>query len=211
MSEPADFRVRRYEEGGEPWQERADRLSVDGLATLRAAAERWSAAIGVLLAAASLGALLKGPADFAKLEGAAGTVARASFVLAVVLGLVALVAGVLAAQPQAGRLQLATAARLKHLERSRYATAEGQLQLSRWTALVSVALLALAAVLMWVGPREGGSDRPLISVRTEGGQLVCGPLTAGGATLSIGEGSTRALVPSDEVARLRVVKKCPGP
>lgn len=209
-AETPNFRVRPYREGSEPWQARADQLALDALPAVRAAAERWSAAIGGLMAAASVAALLKGPSAFNELGGWAGAAGRVCFLLAVVVAMAALVASALAAQPTPARLTLATGARLRELHESRFETAAAQLTFSRWAALGGVVLLATAAVLMWVGPRSTVAERPMVAARTSAGALLCGRLMSGGARLRVGTRQSSVMVRVDALSRLQVVNRCPA-
>src|SRR3954454_7985989 len=86
----------------ELWERQAREMGVDVLPGLRAAAERWSAALGAGVAAAALAAVLKGPGDFDELDGWATTVGKGGLVAAALLGICATALAALAAQPRVG-------------------------------------------------------------------------------------------------------------
>ncbi len=151
---------------GEPidlaWAKRVEQLQLDALPAIRASAERWAGALTALLGAVGLAALINGPGRFDGLEGSSELVGKTSFLLALVLSLIASGLAVSAAQVTSKRLLLPTLGAYRDAIEEAVSTAVTCIRISRWLALAAVLATLVAGLTLWLGDASQPATKSIL-------------------------------------------------
>lgn len=200
------------------WEKRAEELSFTALASVRSVAEKWTGTIASLLAIFSIVTLVKGPSDLAKVEGSFAGVSLETWVIAllgvaVLLGAAATVLAAMAAYglPRDFRF---VGAEVRKLHREEATTASRNLEDSRYFAVASVVVLAVAVGVAWLNASEDATSPAKTVVIDGDGIAACGqlmPSTQSGQLAIVEKGKENATpVPLDDVRAIGAISACPG-
>jgi hypothetical protein len=134
------------------WELRAEQLYGARLGDVRATAEKWTASVTSITGVFSIVALIKGPDAIGALKAAYFYTAIPLIALAVLLALIAIYLGALAAggTPRVGRLSGREARFWLGFQAS---AAQHELKYSRRTAMLAVFAMLGAILVTWVGSR----------------------------------------------------------
>ena len=194
------------------WERRAQKLAGERLTALRGQGEKWAASVGALTGILGIVTLAKGPDDVSKLPSPWQGWAIALIGLAVLAGVVALLAASFAAQgwPRDSRF---TGEEIRRLETSDARTARDLIGWSRIATVLAVAaLIGSVGVTWWKTPADTTASGRVLVVRSSG-PAVCGELQPTAATESgvrLLEDSTVTPVAVSEIMALSPVKTCPA-
>lgn len=133
------------------WAELAVERKQEALATIRGLAEKWAASLTAALGVVGLTALIDKSATFAKLDEPWMTIAEISFVLAILLALVATAFAIAAAQGTAKRYFIPAGTALREYSEEAVSDALKRLRISRIVAALAAAAVLAAGGILWFG------------------------------------------------------------
>jgi hypothetical protein len=136
------------------WEEAGRRWEVEALPTLRAAADRWTAGLAILLGGSGIGILLGGPEKLAVIAFPYEGWAKAALFGAAALAAFALLMALLAAGATTKTLFLISGPALRRANRAAVPKAAMRYAISRWAAAIALALLLGSASLLFYAPRD---------------------------------------------------------
>jgi hypothetical protein len=186
-------------------QLRAEREQAELLPLLRTAAERWTAAIGALLAATGVAGIASGPAAFRALDDPWGELGTGVLLVGVAGGVAGLWLAARASMQRFDPILVGGETRRRVVNR-RFEEARRQLRWAQVASAIAIGALLLSAVILWTAPQEPASD-PLVQGRDAAGRAICGPLAGRGTVTLVAADGTGALV--RDLRDLRVVARCP--
>jgi hypothetical protein len=138
------------------WAELAAKRELEGLATIRGLAEKWAASLTGVLGVVGLAALIDKAETFGKLDSPWKEIAEVSFLLALVLTLVASAFAIAAAQGTSQRFFIPSGAALRLYSIQAVDDALRYLKRSRILALLATIGVLIAGVCLWFGDQAQG-------------------------------------------------------
>lgn len=139
------------------WAEKADKLELESLATIRGLAEKWAASLATALGVVGLAALFEDAGKFDKLEPTWALVAQVSFTAAALLALLATALSIAAAQGTAQRTFVPGGTALREYSKKAVDDALDWLKCSRILAGIAAAAVLVAGYCLWFGEQAKDS------------------------------------------------------
>lgn len=190
------------------WQREYERLAIEELPRVRAAAEKWLASLGALTGLFAAVVVVKGRDDIGELTQDARVGVACLVLGAFTLAVVAIVLGAHAAQGAPRKRELDDGRALRRWSSTAAQTASGLLRWSRILAILAVGLMAAAVGATWFGPTIHESRLLLVS-RT--GATVCGRVESGPPVAGVRLKTSTGVVtlPASAVLVALTVAECP--
>ncbi len=190
------------------WEKKAEELEFEALATVRGAAEKWSATLTAILGLVSTVLVVKGAEDVTKLSSESKIIIGGFLAVALVAAFYAAFQAAKAAQGTPANLAWPSGAGLRAWEREQAKDAKRKLLESRGATGVAVFLMAAAIALAWFGNQPQGSGSTVLMTQ-DAGTPLCGSLNNGANGLELKMGSKEITLPKGPYDTVTEVEACP--
>jgi hypothetical protein len=205
MAELVPGKTRESPPGALERQLAAQAMQRDVVPKAREAAEKWGAAIALVLGGAGLAALLEGPKKFEALTPCWEAAGKGLFFLGAAVGLWAALMAALTSQISFKSMLVGGAA-ARRREKDVRDTVLWRLNASRWATVIALALLLASVACIWFGTKD--DEKLLVQGIASGGEFVCGEPTRSKARVVI-RGVSGVSFELTALRSVEAVERCP--